>query len=456
MVSQSSQRRRASRHSKKRFRRLFVALSLLVLLVSPIVFIAMLTDRHSGVSTAVGGDARTAVRVKQLGQQLGRDLASGVEQARVTLNQADINGVVGVISSAEAGLAARINVTRWGLEGAMSVALSQWYLGDYLNVRFGIVPSTHGLRLSYLMVGSFNFSGADALAMGEWLLNQWLGSDKGSLVLGAISAVSMDGGETTITYHPRPELNQQFALLRARVKSMDDSMGLMGNIDVVRLYYSNVCRLLATSVPDQAVSLGRYLMSTFQLAQQRSALDNDPVAENRAALLGLGLVLASSEFEVFIGPVREGLSQDCSILTHDVTLAGRQNLRSHFIYSAMLRVLSDSGVSIEADDYVDMMDPGSRDGGFSFVNLLAERSGARFAGVALDKRGGAVRLQNAAELLIDESYFFPKMDNLREGISELEFEQKYGGIGGPVYGGVVKEIDGRLLTLSLYNRWLGQ
>ncbi len=448
----SSRRRRAARHRKKR---ILIALSsafVLLLIIGPIVFVAMLTDQRSLVAMAQEVDPRAVVRVKQLSQQLENDLASTAEQASLTLNQDDLNGIVGVVSAASQRFNGRIDVTRWGLEGVFSLGLTQWFLGDYLNLRFGIAPSEQGFHLSYLSVGSFDFSGMEALDTAKWLANEMIERDVANLVLNAIDGVTMEGSEVTILYRPAVSLRKQFSRLQSDIRSSREDLGLLGNLDVVRIYYHKLCQTGESLPLDQDASLSHFMAAAFELAQQRALKNEDPVVENRAAILALGVALGSPEFEHFIGPVRDNSPQSCAVSVRNIELANRADLNMHFVYSATLTVLADSGISVSLTEFKKGL---SREvPGFSFVNLLADRAGERFAKIALDDRGGALRLQTLAASLIDESVFFPSVDGLREGIPEIELEQRYGGVDGALYRGYAKDINGRLLTLPLYNRWL--
>ncbi len=352
-------------------------------------------------------------------------------------------------------LQGRVNLTEFGIEGALSFRVPQNPMGQYLNVRFGIEPSSYGLYLSYLKVGHLSFSGESALAIGELLLNMAMGNGLGTILRGSIKSIDVVGSTATIVYRPVPDLKQRLSFFRERVKGVRDELELVANPEAVGAYYSVLCRFGEEVKTARAVSLGYFMAEAYGLAAQRTQLGADPVAENRAALMALAIYLGSNRFESFVGKVvTEELAYCRDHGRRNIQLAGRSDLRLHFIYSAALKVISDSGMSFAIGELKEMMDSGRGGSGFSFVDLAADKTGIRFAEAAMDGEGGALRLQRMALGLVDEALFFPNVSDLPEGISQQQFEARYGGIDGALYREYVRDIVSRFNQVPLYNPWL--
>ncbi len=215
---------------------------------------------------------------------------------------------------------------------------------------------------------------------------------------------------------------------------------------VVRKYYETLIELAESSENHAPASLGSFVGPVFWLAQQRSAR-SDPVAENRSAILALAMYFSSLHFERFIGPVRSG-----EVLLHrpsiqKVRLAGRKDLAVHFITSAGLKIVANSGVSLAVGEFKELLDSGGGSG-FSFADLAAGRAGIRFAEVATDSKR-ARKLQSLLQGLPDEALFFPTIKDLPEGLSQAAFEQIYGNIESPLYKAMVNEIDRRISETAM-------
>jgi len=131
-------------------------------------------------------------------------------------------------------------------------------------------------------------------------------------------------------------------------------------------------------------------------------------------------------------------------------LAGRRDLRLHFIISAGLELLSDRGITNAIGEFKELLDTRSRGSGFSFADLAADRAGVVFAETATRDKNSAVRLQQQLRNNVDEGLFFPSVADLQEGISRTEFAQQYNNTDSEAYRGTVAEIDERLRKLPAY------
>jgi hypothetical protein len=88
--------------------------------------------------------------------------------------------------------------------------------------------------------------------------------------------------------------------------------------------------------------------------------------------------------------------------------------------------------------------------GFSFADLAADRAGVRFAEMAIGSSQQAKLLQQRMGGNFKETDFMPRIDNLPEGIQELEFKRRYKDLDSETYRMVEAEIELRIVACQIY------
>jgi hypothetical protein len=132
-----------------------------------------------------------------------------------------------------------------------------------------------------------------------------------------------------------------------------------------------------------------------------------------------------------------------------MTLLKRHDLVKHYLLSAALTVSAGSGLASAIGVYKEL-DDSSRGTGFSFPDLLADRAGIRLAELATGTTRQATRVQQFMSAPLVESDFMPGIEELPEGIMELEFKQRYRDLDSREYRLVEDEIKRRLDTCTAY------
>ena len=122
---------------------------------------------------------------------------------------------------------------------------------------------------------------------------------------------------------------------------------------------------------------------------------------------------------------------------------------AHFIYSAGIALATQQGIGIAAGEFKELLDSGGGSG-FSFADLAADRAGIHFVAAATSSESSARQFQRDMIVNTSESAFFPDIAGLREGLSEVEFEQFYGSIQSERYRAQVALIDQRIAGLVVY------
>jgi hypothetical protein len=192
--------------------------------------------------------------------------------------------------------------------------------------------------------------------------------------------------------------------------------------------------------------------TAFALARERS-VERDPVAENRAAIFALGVLLGHQRVEEFLGQVLPDTSyKTARQALRRIPLRERTDWTKHFCVSAAIALLSDAIVSDAAGLFKEELDADTEAGGsgFSFADLVADRAGTTFAVRATCDEAVARAMQDrlADGFKVDD--IFPSPAGLPEGISDAELESSYGGVGGPVYLRLVEDIEQRVASCAAY------
>ena len=428
----------------------FLLFILLVFILLPLSLFYVVSDQSPVVVQADSLDAAGAVRVKKLVKTSLTAIRSDQEEVLLEASAEDFNGVIALATRGYRKFTGRVNITPLGIESAFSLYIPKNPFGKYLNLRIGLVPSRSGLKVDHVKLGSLSLPGDSSLKLAEWLMNLFLGDRQGSYLIKSVRSVEFDHDLIRVRVRPIPDLERRLSRLRGRVKLVRDDLALLGDPQLIRLYYATLCAVTLEQQIQPTVDFSLYVDKAFQLAASRSQTAQQAKTENQAALLALVLHLGSNRFETIIGRIRTDELLTCRDNPRNVELSGRKDLRQHFIVSAALQLLSDSGLGNAVGEFKELLDSIRGGSGFSFVDLAADRAGIRFAEMALDQQGGSLRLQQRVQLVPLESLYFPDLSGLYENIPQLEFEALYGDIYSKAYLAVVADIDKRIAALPLY------
>jgi hypothetical protein len=215
---------------------------------------------------------------------------------------------------------------------------------------------------------------------------------------------------------------------------------------------AQVDRLLAVigQRPDSLPSFGLCIETAFALARDRSA-QRDPIRENQAGILALGMLLGHPRVEEFVGPILAGRDiGNAQRLLDRVVLRDRSDWTKHFCVSAAIVVLSNETVSDAAGLLKEELDAGAGGSGFSFGDLCADRAGTTFAVQATCAKAAARAVQNRLAEGFHVDDFFPSSADLPEDIPDAELQSHYGGVGGEGFRRQTEEIERRIAACPAY------
>ena len=135
-----------------------------------------------------------------------------------------------------------------------------------------------------------------------------------------------------------------------------------------------------------------------------------------------------------------------------MSLRGRTDWTKHFWVSACLTLLSEDVVSLAVGLLKEELDAGRGGSGFSFGDLLADRTGTMFGLCATDDPAMARAMQDRIARGFDVDAFFPVANDLPEGLTDAQLKSRYGGVNGEGYNRLLQEIDRRIAACAAYRR----
>lgn len=257
-----------------------------------------------------------------------------------------------------------------------------------------------------------------------------------SMVLTALHELSLSPGELSMTY----SAVRGRSGLAARLMLGEEVRDQLSASTLAQL--TQLLAVLEPSQPGDQRFL-RALQSVFQEAAARSSNTSAQI-ENRAALIALGIALGHPKLARILGErLDDALIRRLEALRDKTTLRGRNDWVRHFSVSAALTVLS----AVAPSDAVGMLkeeldaDGGS---GFSFADLLADRSGTTLALRATESEQGAERAQARLSGVFEVDAVFADASGLPEGIQDAELKAQYGGVGGARFNELSSEIERRV------------
>jgi len=413
--------------------------------------IAYISDSRPLVVEVATVDTKSAIKAKNVAKQLYRDLMNGNANRGSTLrlSEDEINGIVALGTRGLPRLKGRVNVTPLGIKGAFTFYVPDNPLGEYVNLTGTVFPSSKGLVVESISLGSLDISGNLARSFIETALNKLIAGDTfGTKLINAIDSVEVDDSTLILSYHSIPGLSNAIDSTKGQIKELRDELAILGDPKVVKSYYEHICNFHSKIDGFGQASVGYYLDTAFSYADKRSYISENPVEENLAALMALAIFLGSSRFDSVVGALDKQTLATCQPRNSQMVLANRNDLRLHFIFSAAIKVISDSAISFSSGEFKELLDTQEGGSGFSFVDLAADRAGIRFAELALDEKG-AKRLQQMASELRQEGTFFPSIAGLPEGIPQQDFDER-GGIDSDYYRQHLATINQRINGLTLY------
>jgi hypothetical protein len=422
-------------------------LTLLVLLSTVVLCIAWLLLDRAPLLNETGQLNAAAVRnSQQFLNNLNQSMRDPGTQLVIQTNADELNAAFTLASRSLPGFQGKTQINDSGLTILMTMPLQLFSWQWYVNAHLQIEPSVGPLQLRKVQIGSLTLPGGMALSLLGWVADQVWGPGQGAELLAKVRSVTVQRDAVKVELNKSADFSFS-ALKHSGLNLYKQWFRDEGQKELIEHYYA-----LALQHSQQSALTSQSLISYLQLllreAGQRSQAKPElAVRENQAVILALAQLLGGRNLQLLVNEVKANPQGK----TPRVTLARRPDLQQHFIYSATLHVLGSQRLSSAVGEAKELLDSLKGGSGFSFVDLLADRAGIRFARLAVATPESARALQQffmAAERT--EQELFPSKSRLPEGLPQEMFEQQYQSIDSAVYQQMVAEIDRRLNALPLY------
>lgn len=413
-------------------RRLLFIIIACAIVLGPAAFLFAAMEPAPLVTTARTGTAADAARARSLVAGLRALTETGSRETIFKLSQPDINSLIAFAARAVPSLRGEAVIEPQAVHIASSLRMPH---GRWLNARLAVAPSNTGLDIASAALGPFDLPAELVLPIMRWALNLALGNDVGTILTTSIDGVAIDDRAVRVG----------IALSRADRETVTTAIARIRAEDVRRFYLA-LDREAKEGGLGSGGSVIAYLRAMMRLVQAHP----DPQAEEgsaRSALLALAIYCGHAKVEQLIGdvvpPKMRGKATHCA----RATLGGRTDLRQHFVVSAGLEAASNATIAFTIGEIKELLDS-NHGSGFSFDDIAADRAGIRFARLLMSaRRADWSRLR---ERLAREDDILPSVADLPAGLSQSEFERRYGDIDSDAYREILARIERRIDELAFF------
>lgn len=424
-------------------------LTLLLLLATVLALLALLLLQRTPLLSETGQLNAAAVRnSQQLFNNLNQSMRDPGQQLVIQTNADELNAAFALASRTLPGFQGKTQINPAGLTILMTMPLDVLSYQLYINADIQIEPSAGPLQVRQVKLGRLTLPGDMALGLLGWVADQLWGPGEGAALLAKVRSVTVQQDAVKVELSK----SEGFSLSQLKLSGVSLYKQWFGSDEQTALIEHYYALALAHSQQQIATqsshSLITYLQVLLREADRRSKdKPEQAVRENQAVILALAQLLGGRNLQLLVNEIKTNPQGKLP----RVTLARRPDLQQHFVYSASLHVLGNQRLSSAVGEAKELLDSLNGGSGFSFVDLLADRAGIRFARIAAASPQSARAVQQFfAQQDRTEQELFPNKSRLPEGLPQAMFEQQYQSIDSAVYQQMVAEIDRRLNALPLY------
>lgn len=429
------------------FRRIFFWGVFFLFILLPVVFVLLVLEHVPVAADVAVMNTDNAVKTRAFAKQVLQKLLNKNDRPMLlSATEDELNGAFSIAHRSMPRIRGWVVISDTGLEMAASLRLPANPIGNYVNLQLTLNPSEDGFNFTQAAIGRISLSEGVTRFLIQGGLDLVFGGGEGEYLLGRVQSVRLKEKRIDVSLKPIPRMKQLVEQMKTRAKLIRDEVALVGDPALVRIYYRHIMDISKDAPQKEPLSLAYYISRLFKIAAEK---EGDAAAENRSAILALGIYFGSWRVEQMIGPVRTEEMLRHKAPNKQVGLSGRRDLRLHFIISAALEIASKSGVTHAIGEFKELLDASAGGSGFSFADLAADRAGVRFAEVATHPETAAL-MQRHFSKNNAEDQFFPEIAQLPEGLSQAVFEHYFVNIEDARYLALVHEIDVCLSQLPAY------
>lgn len=349
----------------------------------------------------------------------------------IVLNQKDVNIAVSYLLNHFTENTVQIQVGNGSVFAQIAVFVPETIWGRYLDFSFKLIQTDNNIKIKSLKIGEISIPDPaanyliPAIAQSTPLKQYW---NVGENYLRAIKFTT-EGIQ--ISYLGSiVDAAKQLAIQKHR------------EYPNLYLYQQQINDIVALHDPAWRLSVTDLLQPLFASAYQR-ATEDTAIRENRAVIIAVGSYIYKQELRRYL-PLGLVYSKEYPVFAYK-----RIDIPQHFIASALLATIDASliGEQLGVDKELGDAEQGS---GFSFIDLLADRSGTRFGQLAISNPKQARALQAYMSTIKDYTAIIPDIQGLPEQMDEPTFKSRFGGIDSQPYRDMITEIDKRIGALPLH------
>lgn len=332
------------------------------------------------------------------------------------------------------------------VQGRASVPVPWWDGTRWLNMT-GRAPEFDGrVAPSEITVAGRSLPPGAVLELGRIGANLVLGDNLGDTALNAATALRIDG-ETLIFTLQLDEMGKN-GLMRGTFGALKG--GTLPSAAEIERHHVALRRAMEDGRLPVTGSILPHLRLALDRARAGATADTLP-HHYAAAILGLAKACGARDFALIVGRLVfevQDSPQDWTTDCTDVTLNGRIDSRRHFLTSAALQAISNTGFAVSAGEFKELYDTISGAGGFDFTDMTANLAGIRLSNALMAAPAEAwpdllARLQTERDVI-------PDFDGIPPLMPEAEFEARFGDIDSAPYRDMIARIEARIDGLRLY------
>lgn len=250
----------------------------------------------------------------------------------------------------------------------------QRYINVVASGNLGYSPDRLDLELSEIRFGEITVPKMLLAFASAATRDALQNSDRTKPILRATELLSVHPEEMTLVYRESAVSNTALARLLEGANVELIALSARSHINNLMSHAKEI----ASTAKDDAFETA--LRIAFKHAQNRS-VENDPVTENKAAILALNTAIGNESRARFVGSfIDEPAVRALREAIGEVSIRGHQNWTEDFLLAASITVTSSAGMSETAAVFKEELDAKfqGNSGLFSIWDFLARMSGTRF------------------------------------------------------------------------------
>ena len=413
-------------------------LTVLLSVVSMVVAVFMMIEDQPSIPSSMALSSNDLAQAEVFIKNSDpRELEPG-EITAFSVNERDLELVMEYGLSQLEGGGASVSLSKGLADVSLSIGLPDNPLGDYLNIELSVMQWGAELKIDRLKIGTLSIPGSLADRVLQFTHTRLQEVPEYVAVLDAINGYSISSNQVNVLYQWQPDLVKQLSSRgRDLLISEEDQQRLLSHA-------SNLASITNNPRLAQQSSLAEVLGPAMLFAKVRGG---DPIEENRAAIAALSMYILGIDVARVLGLPKDSVPVMGKRL---LLLSDRQDFAQHFLVSAGLGVTSGTGIA-DTIGLLKELEDSQGGSGFSFTDIGADRTGVRFAELAVANTASARAVQDKFSFGLPESDFMAEFRDLPEFMDDSTFRRIYGGVGAPAYNAVIEDIENRISSTRFFS-----